>query len=385
MWWPYKNPSHFKELSRKHLGRLLATPSLTPSERAPDIAFPELGLESLKTLLNDKYTFESFIVGSCNQFAHAGAQAVVAKPYETYNPLFIYGAVGTGKTHLMHAIGHSLSRTIPGARIVYSSPERFMNQMINCIKQDRMQWFHNYYRTADVLLVDDIQFIAGKEGTQEEFFHTFNDLFDRQKQIVITSESPPRNIPGLVDRLRSRFEWGLQVDLQTPDLETKMSILARKAEMEGVHLPDDVCIFIATLTKSNIRELEGALVRSIAYSSVARIPINLSVAQQVLRYLMHSQSRKVTFEQIIRGVSERFSLVPEALKSKSNEKKVAYARQIAIYLAKELTGASLPEIGRVFGGKHHTTVLRSIQKIEHVRQGDMKLNGILHELLDRLG
>jgi len=322
-------------------------------------------------------------VGACNQFAHAAAQAVAVKPYSTYNPLFIYGGVGTGKTHLMHAIGHSLSRTIPSARIVYSSPERFMNQMINCIKQDQMQWFHNYYRTADVLLVDDIQTIAGKEGTQEEFFYTFSELFDHQKQIVITSDRHPTNISGLVERLRSRFLWGLLVDLQPPDLETKLDIVTKKAEIEGVRLSEDVRIFLASQTTLNVRELEGAVVKLMAHSSVTGLPIDLEIAQQVLRHLMQSRSRNITIDQIIRNVSERFSVAPGALKSKSNDKNVAYPRQIAMYLAEELTGASLPEIGRAFGGKHHTTVLHSIQKIGQLRQRDAKLNGTLGELLDR--
>lgn len=385
MWWSYKNPAHFKDLVRKHLGRLLAAHSSSPPvpETEPQQLLL-LGFESLKTLLSDKYTFESFVVGSCNQFAHAAAQAVAAKPYSTYNPLFVYGGVGMGKTHLMHAIGNSLSCTMPSARVVYASSERFANQLINCIRQDRTQWFHNYYRTADVLLIDDIQFLAGKDSTQEEFLYTLNDLVDRQKQIVITSDGPPRDLSGFMDRLRSTFEWGLLVDLQPPDIETKMAILTKKAEMEGVQLPEDVRAFIATKTKSNIRELEGALVRLLATNSMTGRPIDLSMAQQVLSYLMHSQSRKVTFEQIIKSVCERFNVAPAALKSKSNAKEVVYPRQIAVYLAKELTGASLPEIGRVFGRKHHTTVLLSIKKIEFLRQRDTELNRTLHELLDRL-
>src|SRR6202140_2869645 len=249
--------------------------------------------------LNPKFTFESFVVGSCNQFAHAAAQAVATNPSRTYNPLFIYGGVGMGKTHLMHAIGRSLVDQYVGMRIIYTSSERFMNEMITCIKTDRMQLFHKHYRSADALLIDDIQILAGKERTQEEFFHTFNELFEHQKQIVISSDSPPKNTPGLVERLRSRFEWGLMVDVQPPDLETKMAILDKKAESEGIALPEDVRIFVATRSKSNVRELEGALVKLIAYSSVTGAPVTVQMAQQVLKYLTFGQERRVTIESIV--------------------------------------------------------------------------------------
>ena len=334
--------------------------------------------------LNPKFTFDSFVVGTCNQFAHAAAQAVATNPSRTYNPLFIYGGVGMGKTHLMHAIGRSLSDQYVGMRIIYTSSERFMNEMITCIKNDRMQLFHRHYRSADALLIDDIQILGGKERTQEEFFHTFNDLFEHQKQIVISSDSPPKSTPGLVERLRSRFEWGLMVDVQPPDLETKMAILDKKAEMEGIKLPEDVRIFIATRSKSNVRELEGALVKLIAYSSVSGSPVTLSMAQQVLKHLTYGQERRITIESIVKIVAEKFSLQPSQLKQKTNERKIAYPRQIAMYLAKELTSASLPEIGRAFSGKHHTTVLHSIQKIDQLRQRDPDLNSVLHSLVDSI-
>ena len=334
--------------------------------------------------LNPKFTFESFVVGSCNQFAHAAAKAVATVPSKTYNPLFIYGGVGMGKTHLMHAIGRSLMDHYAGMKIVYTSSERFMNEMINCIKLDRMQSFHRHYRSADVLLVDDIQIIGGKERTQEEFFHTFNDLYEHQKQIIISSDSPPKNTPGLVERLRSRFEWGLMVDVQPPDLETKMAILDMKADVDGFVLPEDVRIFIATKTKSNVRELEGALVKLMAYSSVTGSPVNLHMAQQILKHLTHGQERKITIEAIIKAVGEKFNLQSAQLKQKSNERKIAYPRQIAMYVVKELTAASLPEIGRAFGGKHHTTVLHSIQKIDKLRQKDPDLNRLIHSLIDSL-
>jgi chromosomal replication initiator protein len=334
--------------------------------------------------LNPKFSFDNFVVGSCNQFAHAAAQAVAKSPARSYNPLFIYGGVGMGKTHLMHAIGRSLLDNFATMRIVYTSSERFMNEMISCIKSDRMQMFHRHYRSADVLLVDDIQILGGKERTQEEFFHTFNELFDHQKQIVISSDSSPKSTPGLVERLRSRFEWGLLVDIQPPDLETKMAILDKKAESEGVDLPEDVRVFIATKTKNNVRELEGALIKLLAYSSVTGTRITLQLAQQVLKHLNINQERRITIDSVIRATAEHFQMQPSQIRQKSNERKIAYPRQIAMYLAKELTGSSLPEIGRAFGGKHHTTVLHSIQKIEKLRARDQELNRIIHTLTDSI-
>ena len=334
--------------------------------------------------LNPRFTFDSFVVGSCNQFAHAAARAVVTNPSRSYNPLFIYGGVGMGKTHLMHAIGRSLADQHASMRIIYTSSERFMNEMITCIKNDRMQLFQRHYRSADALLVDDIQILAGKERTMEEFFHTFNELFEHEKQIVISSDVPPKNTPGLVERLRSRFEWGLMVDVQPPDLETKMAILDKKAEAEGIKLPEEVRIFIATKTKSNVRELEGALVKLTAYSSVTGSPITLTMAQQVLKHLTAGTERRITIESIVKAVADKFSLQPSQLKQKTNEQKIAYPRQIAMYLARELTSASLPEIGRAFGGKHHTTVLHSVQKIDKLRQRDQDLNSIIHTLVDTI-
>ena len=334
--------------------------------------------------LNPKFTFDSFVVGSCNQFARAAAKAVATVPSKTYNPLFIYGGVGMGKTHLMHAIGSALHDHYAGMKIVFTSSERFMNEMITCIRMDRMQMFRTHYRSADVLLVDDIQILAGKERTQEEFFHTFNDLFEHQKQIIISSDSVPKQTSGLVERLRSRFEWGLMVDVQPPDLETKMAILDKKAEIEGIKLPELVRIFIATKTKSNVRELEGALVKLMAYSSVTNSPITLPMAQQVLKHMAHAPERRITIESVIKVVSDRFGLQPAQLKQKTNERKIAYPRQIAMYIAKELTQASLPEMGRAFGGKHHTTVLHSVNKIEALRQKDQDLNSLIHNLIDSI-
>ena len=336
------------------------------------------------TQLNPKYSFDSFVVGSCNQFAHAAARAVADHPANRYNPLFIYGGVGMGKTHLMNAIGRALMNHREGMKVVYTSSERFMNEMIASIRTDRMSQFHQHYRNADALLIDDVQILANRERTQEEFFHTFNELYEHGKQIVISSDRPPKEVSGLMDRLRSRFEWGLMVDVQAPDLETKMAILDKKAEAEGVHLPEDVRIHIATKTKSNVRELEGALVKLIAYSSVTDTPISLAMAQQVLKHLSAGSDKRITVESIIKAVAEKFSLQPAQLKQKTNVQQIAYPRQIAMYLCKELTPASLPEIGRHFNGKHHTTVLHSVQKIDKLRQRDADLNRIIHSITDAL-
>jgi len=349
------------------------------------LAAVETDLESNgANVLNPKFTFDSFVVGACNQFAQAAARSVATNPSRSYNPLFLYGGVGMGKTHLMHAIGRELMDRYGAMRVIYTSSERFMNEMIACIRTERMQQFHQRYREADVLLVDDIQVLGNKERTQEEFFHTFNELHDHQKQIVISSDSPPKDIPGLVERLRSRFEWGLLADLQPPDLETKMAILDKKSQAEGVTLPDDVRTFMASKTKSNVRELEGALVKLMAYSSLTGTPIHLQMAQQVLKHLVHVQDRRITIDAIQKAVADRFQIKQTALKEKSNTKKIVYPRQVAMYLVKELTEASLPEIGRAFGGKHHTTVIHSINKIEETRHNDPDLNRLLHNLMDSL-
>lgn len=340
--------------------------------------------ENSASWLNPRLTFDTYVVGSSNQFAHAAALAVATTPSRSYNPLFLYGGVGIGKTHLMHAIGWNLLRSFSGLNVVYTSSERFMNEMITCIKLDRMPQFHRHYRSADVLLIDDIHILVGKERTQEEFFHTFNELYDHRKQIIISSDSAPNQMPGLVERVRSRFEWGLMVDIQPPDLETKMAILDKKAESEGVRLPEDVRIFIATKTKSNVRELEGSLTRLIAVSSLTGQAINLAMAQQSLKHLNLAPEKKISIEGIIRKVGEQFSMTSAQLKMKSNTRQITYPRQIAMYLVKDLTQASLPEIGRAFGGKHHTTVLHSVQKIEELRHTDDDLNRLIQSLSDSL-
>ncbi|MBI2220444.1 MAG: chromosomal replication initiator protein DnaA [Acidobacteria bacterium] len=324
--------------------------------------------------LNPRYTFDTFIVGPSNQFAHAASRAVAEAPSRSYNPLFIYGGVGLGKTHLMHAIGHYVLTNARGLKLTYISSERFMNEMINAVRYDKILDFRERYRSVDVLLVDDVQFLAGKEGTQTEFFHTFNSLYDSQKQIVISSDCPPHEIPSLEERLRSRFEWGLIADIQLPDLETKVAILKRKAEAEAVPLPDDVAIYIAGKIKSNIRELEGSLIRLIAYASLTGREISLSLAQEVLRKVLGHEEKAVTIEQIQKFVSEFYQLKFGDLKSRNNAKSVSMPRQIAMYLCKALTNASLPEIGKSFGGKHHSTVIHSIRKIEELRRTDQDFN-----------
>jgi chromosomal replication initiator protein len=309
---------------------------------------------------------------------------MATNPSRSYNTLFLYGGVGMGKTHLMHAIGRALMTNSVGMRIIYTSSERFTNEVVSGIRLERMPQLRQRYRSADVLLIDDIQLLGNKERTQEEFFHTFNELHDSQKQIVISSDSPPKDIPGLLERLRSRFEWGLMADIQPPDLETKMAILDKKAEIEGLRLPEDVRTFIAIKTKSNVRELEGALVKLMAYSSLTSAPINLPMAQQVLKHLTHVQDRRVTIDAIQKAVAEKYGIKQSQLKEKSNTKTIVVPRQVAMYLVKELTTASLPEIGRSFGGKHHTTVIHSISKIERLRQSDPDLNRLLHSLMDSL-
>ena len=335
--------------------------------------------------LNSKYTFDGFVIGASNQFAHAAARAVAENPSKCYNPLFLYGGVGMGKTHLMQAIGHEVKRNQPQLSICYISSEKFTNEVINSLRYDRMGSFRDRYRNVDVLLVDDIQFLAQKERTQEEFFHTFNALHESMKQIVIASDRSPKELAEIEDRLRSRFEWGLIADIQPPDLETKVAILQKKAESEHVQIPTDVALYIASNIRSNVRELEGAMIRLLAYCSLTGGLVNLPTAQQVLKNFIDAQSRKVTIESIQKAVGEQFGLKLVELKAKNNSHSIVYPRQIAMYLAKHLTEASLPEIGRQFGGKHHTTVMHSVDKIETVRKADKDLNRLLNKLTEQLG
>jgi chromosomal replication initiator protein len=343
-----------------------------------------LDFESSDHQLNVRYTFDSFVVGKSNEFAHAASRAVAEQPSKAYNPLFLYGGVGMGKTHLMHAIGHTIKQRNPAARLSYVSAEKFTIEVINSLRFDKMFSFRERFHTVDVLLVDDIQFIAGKERTQEEFFHTFNALYEQHKQIVISSDCLPKDINSIEERLRSRFEWGLIADIQPPDLETKIAILQKKAENDRFVLPDDVAEYIARAIKSNVRELEGALTRLMAYASLTGAAVSLATAQQVLRNIIASQEKRVTIEVIQKRVSEHFNLREQDLKVRSNTRAIAFPRQVAMYIVKQLTTASLPEIGRQFGGKHHTTVLHSINKIEEMRRSDKELNRTITRLMDAL-
>jgi chromosomal replication initiator protein len=349
--------------------------SVTAATRSIDTEQAELPL-------NQKYTFGTFVVGSCNQFAHAAALAVADSPSKTYNPLYLYGGVGLGKTHLMCAIGHQIKEQNRHLRLSYISAEKFMNELINAIRYDQTMTFREKYRSIDVLLIDDIQFMAGKERTQEEFFHTFNALYDGQKQIIISSDCPPKEIPTLEERLHSRFEWGLIADIQPPDLETKVAILRKKAESEKLALPDNVAMFIANKIRSNIRELEGSLVRLTALSSLKGEPISLALAQEALKNIVDEEDKAVTIEGIQKIVAEFYNLKVADLKSKSNARTISFPRQIAMYLCKTLTKSSLPEIGREFGGKHHTTVMHSVSKITELYEQRGSFHRIINSLID---
>jgi len=334
-----------------------------------------------RSQLNPKYTFDTFVIGNSNRFVHAASLAVAEAPAQAYNPLFIYGGVGLGKTHLMHAIGHYILNQTPNAKVVYVSSEKFTNELINSIRDDRNNQFRNKYRNVDVLLIDDIQFIAGKESTQEEFFHTFNALHDANKQIVISSDRPPKEIPTLEDRLRSRFEWGLIADIQPPDLETRIAILKKKAKVENIDVSDDVMLYIASKIQSNIRELEGALIRIVAYSSLTNRKISVELAEEALKDIISSDKpKKITVELIKEVVSKEFNLKVEDFNSKKRTRSIAYPRQIAMYLTRELTDLSLPKIGENFGGRDHTTVIHAYDKIKE----DMKENEDFKKTIDKL-
>lgn len=345
------------------------------------------GLATEKNLpnLNPKYTFESFVVGDSNRFAHAASLAVAEAPARAYNPLFIYGGVGLGKTHLMQAIGHFVIENNPYYKVVYVSSEKFTNELINAIQKNKTASFRAKYRTVDLLLVDDIQFLAGKESTQEEFFHTFNALHEASKQIVISSDRPPKEIPTLEDRLRSRFEWGLITDIQAPDLETRIAIVQKKAAAEGWQLPNDVVAYIANLINSNIRELEGALIRVIAYSSLTKREITIELAEEVLRDIISTQqATRITIPLIQQAVAEYFNLTVEDLKSKRRTQNIALPRQIAMYLARELTDSSLPKIGEEFGGRDHTTVMHGCERVKEYMGTDPSVNQAIKDLTQQL-
>lgn len=341
--------------------------------------------DEMSTTLNPKYTFDSFVIGNSNRFAHAASLAVAESPAKAYNPLFIYGGVGLGKTHLMHAIGHYILKNNPNAKVEYVSSEKFTNELINAIKDDKNEEFRNKYRNVDILLIDDIQFIAGKERTQEEFFHTFNALHDANKQIILSSDRPPKEIPTLEDRLRSRFEWGLIADIQVPDFETRMAILKKKADVEGLNVANEVMVYIATKIKSNIRELEGALIRIVAYSSLTNREITVDLASEALKDIISKkQGKNITINIIQDIVSSYFNLRIEELKSQRRTRNVAYPRQIAMYLSRKLTDMSLPKIGEEFGGRDHTTVIHAYEKISENLKTDESLQHTIEDITKKL-
>ncbi|NIK12779.1 chromosomal replication initiator protein DnaA [Alkalibacillus almallahensis] len=338
-----------------------------------------------KTMLNSKYTFETFVIGSGNRFAHAASLAVAEAPAKAYNPLFIYGGVGLGKTHLMHAIGHYVIEHNPDAKVVYLSSEKFTNEFINSIRDNRTIDFRNKYRNVDVLLIDDIQFLAGKEQTQEEFFHTFNSLHEDNKQIVISSDRPPKEIPTLEDRLRSRFEWGLITDITPPDLETRIAILRKKAKADGLDIPNEVMLYIANQIDTNIRELEGALIRVVAYSSLVNEEIDASLAANALKDIVpHARPKEITIKGIQEVIANRFNIYLEDFAAKKRTKSVAFPRQIAMYLTRELTDFSLPKIGEEFGGRDHTTVIHAHEKISKMMADDIQLQREIDELTEQI-
>lgn len=324
----------------------------------------DLNYRVLYPNLNPKYTFDTFVIGNSNRFAHAACVAVAESPAKAYNPLFLYGGVGLGKTHLMHAIGHHIVSQKKDSKVVYVSSEKFTNELINSIKDDKNEEFRNKYRNVDVLLIDDIQFIAGKERTQEEFFHTFNTLHEANKQIIISSDRPPKDIPTLEDRLRSRFEMGLITDIQAPDFETRIAILRKKAQLERIDVPNEVMSYIAKNIKSNIRELEGALTRVVAYSSLSNRVISFDLATEALKDIITtSKNEEINVLRIKEKVSSVFNIKMEDFNSKKRTRSIAYPRQIAMYLTRELTDLSLPKIGEEFGGRDHTTVIHAHDKV----------------------
>ncbi|MDN4494158.1 chromosomal replication initiator protein DnaA [Ureibacillus aquaedulcis] len=342
--------------------------------------------EMIPGMLNPKYTFDTFVIGSGNRFAHAASLAVAEAPAKAYNPFFIYGGVGLGKTHLMHAIGHYVLEHNPNAKVVYLSSEKFTNEFINSIRDNKAVDFRNKYRNVDVLLIDDIQFLAGKESTQEEFFHTFNTLHTESKQIVISSDRPPKEIPTLEDRLRSRFEWGLITDITPPDLETRIAILRKKAKADGLNIPNEVMHYIANQIDTNIRELEGALIRVVAYSSLVNQDISTDLAAAALKDIIpNSKPRMITILDIQTAVGEHFNIKLEDFSAKRRTKSIAFPRQVAMYLSRELTDFSLPKIGDEFGGRDHTTVIHAHEKIVKLLKEDQLLQQDIKQIRSVLG
>jgi chromosomal replication initiator protein len=358
--------------------------SIVKAIKKTDITSTETEKKNSGLYLNDKYTFEDFVPGSSNQFAYAAAMAVANNPATTYNPLFIYGGVGLGKTHIINAIGNEIINKNNNLKVCYYSSEKFMNELINCLRYAKMDEFRQKFRSMDVLLIDDVQFIAGKERTQEEFFHTFNALYESHKQIVVTSDKFPKDIPGLEERLRSRFEWGLITDIQPPDIETKQAILKMKADQNGIYLPEDVTLFLANSISSNVRELEGYLIRIGAYASLTSTPINLNMAKEILKNILIEKNKEISIEEIQKNVAAYFSIKVSDLKSAKRLKALVIPRQIAMYISRQLTSCSYPEIGDKFGGKDHSTIIHAIKKIERQLEEDYQLKITVENLKNSL-
>lgn len=370
-----------KQVTSKELNIVITIPSQEPQKKETENEDPGLSEDLSNSILNPKYTFDTFVIGNGNRLAHAASVAVAEAPAKAYNPLFLYGGVGLGKTHLMHAIGHYILSQNPKSKVLYVSSEKFTNELINAIKDDRNEEFRSKYRNIDVLLIDDIQFIGGKERTQEEFFHTFNALYEANKQIIISSDRPPKEINTLEDRLRSRFEWGLTADIQSPDLETRIAILQKKAQLEKLDVPNEVLVFIADKVVSNIRELEGALNRVIAYSSLTETEISVDLCSEALKELLSASSNKIiSTEHIIDIVARYYDIRPEEFKSQKRNRSISYPRQIAMYLCRDIIGMSLPKIGLEFGGRDHTTVIHAITKIEEDISSNMEIKRTIEEL-----
>ncbi|NLN14593.1 MAG: chromosomal replication initiator protein DnaA [Tissierellia bacterium] len=375
-----------REVTKKDYDIKFVIPGEEPSTEIGQTVKQENNfVNNQRSQLNPKYSFNTFVIGNSNRFAHAASLAVAEAPAQAYNPLFLYGGVGLGKTHLMHAIGHYILNQNPNTKVVYVTSEKFTNELINSIREYRNEEFRNKYRNVDVLLIDDIQFIAGKEGTQEEFFHTFNALYEANKQIIISSDRPPKEIPTLEDRLRSRFEWGLIADIQPPDLETRIAILRKKANMENIQIQDDVLHYIATKIKSNIRELEGALIRVVAYSSLTNKSITLDLAEEALKDIISTNKpREITVDLIKEEVGKEFNVKIEDFNSKKRTRAIAFPRQIAMYLTRELTDLSLPKIGDEFGGRDHTTVIHACDKISKDISEDQQLKERIDHIIKKL-
>ena len=392
---PLKNEKPSKKASKNDISKEGApvqdalindtTPSIETSNLHQGHDIPEQIAPGDSSTLNPRYTFETFVTGKSNQLAHAAALAVASSPGKAYNPFFMYGGVGLGKTHLMHAIGFQILKNNPEKRVLYVSSEKFTNELINAIRDNDPEIFRQKYRTVDVLLVDDIQFLSGKTGTQEEFFHTFNTLRDADKQIILSSDRPPREVDKLEERLRSRFEWGLITDIQAPDLETRIAILKKKAQIDHLNVPNDVMVYIASRIDSNIRELEGALTRTVAYASLTQQPVSTEVATEALKNIFaDSKTKKITMDIVQEIVAEHFKVKIDDLQSKKRTREIAFPRQIAMYLSRELTEISLPQIGSFFGGRDHTTVMHACNKVMDERKSNKQVDNTISKLIERI-